>query len=199
MPTRGEGRQPKTATKSGEVLAQFAGVSRDTIKEWRKKPGFPVGPDGETELWALAIWRLKSDGVIPSAEDQELPRRELAEIRKIEADAVLKEAKAREQLGQLLDKSAVVAALTTLFHAVRARLQAVPGEIAASLPPKIRNELSRDIEYKIELALRELAAWNGPGGLKSPPPVPATNSGKSRATRKKSKRAAKPSRRGKGR
>lgn len=199
MPVRGEGRNAKTATKSGEILAQFAGVSRDTIKEWRKKPGFPVNENGETELWAFAVWRLRCDGLIGSPDGQELNRRELAEVRKIEADAILKEAKAREQLGQLLDKPAVLAAIATLFHAVRARLEAIPGEIASSLPPQFRTDVTRDVAYKIELALREMAAWSGPGGMKSPPRSPAKNSGKSPATPRKSKAAARPSRRGKSR
>ena len=52
-------KTPRTRTTSVPELAAFAGVSRHTIYEWAKLPGYPKADDGSVDLWALAEWRIK--------------------------------------------------------------------------------------------------------------------------------------------
>ncbi len=48
--------KPRERTSSVTELADFAGVSRNTIYEWAKLDGYPRAPDGSVAKWDLCEW-----------------------------------------------------------------------------------------------------------------------------------------------
>lgn len=93
-------------------------------------------------------------------------QRELADLRKAEADAATKETKLDLLLGRLVEREAIESELRSLLNAMRHRLQAIPEEIGATIAPEWRLDVTLDLKTKIELVLREIASWS------HSPPIP---------------------------
>lgn len=53
-------------------MADFAGVSDQTIHNWMRLPGFPRGDDGSVCLWELAVWRATVEGTLTADVDGDL-------------------------------------------------------------------------------------------------------------------------------
>lgn len=66
-------KNPRSRTSSVPEIAAFAGVSRHTIYEWAKLPGYPKGDDGSVCLWDLAVWRQNYEAGDPGDESEDLP------------------------------------------------------------------------------------------------------------------------------
>lgn len=86
------GRQ-RERTTSKTALADFAGCSTNTIREWEKLPGYPKAADGSVCKWDLAVWHSQrllaadapelsgTDGDSPGLERYRLARASQEEIR----------------------------------------------------------------------------------------------------------------------
>jgi uncharacterized protein (DUF2267 family) len=68
----------------------------------------------------------------------------------------------RRDSGELVERAAVRQAVEAVFSAVRARLQALPGEIGAGLPADLRSSLIAEWAERIDTALRELSNYREP-------------------------------------
>jgi len=60
----------RTRTSAVTEIADFAGVSRQTIYDWQKLPGYPRAPDGSVALWDLCEWRCRAAGADVSPETE---------------------------------------------------------------------------------------------------------------------------------
>lgn len=179
--------------KTTDEVAEFLGLSdRRSVQAYFAK-GCPSEKtkDGY-DLQAIMLW-VKANVWCKSGKDS--GRLEEAEIRKAEADATLKETKVKQLIGQLISKVVVIAALSKLFNEIRARLQAIPGELASSIPPELRTDLTLDLETKINLILTGMAAWSKSWNVT----MESQTRGPKRSTSRQSGRVAKRSRQGSGR
>lgn len=96
-----------------------------------------------------------------------------AEIRCKEADAAIKEAKAEQLLGSLVDRDSVDGAISDLMNAVRNRLKAVPDEVAGVIPERFRADGADDLRERISLIVREVDAWQAGQEWRPAPVGPA--------------------------
>lgn len=147
----------KTQGEAGAVL----GISSRTLREWIEKgcqcetsAGYSIPHALE---WAKAnVWASKSPAK-PVGEG--LDDMEAAELRCKVADAAIKEAKAEQLLGTLVDRETMQGAIASLLNSIRHRLQAAPEEVATAIPPEYRADVTLDLTDKIALILTEMAAW----------------------------------------
>lgn len=146
---------PELEVNSAAAVAAFFDVSRRTVEDWKTK-GMPVRGERQYEVGEIARWRASFQKRDISDSDIE-KRLKVAETRKTEAAATVGEVRAKRAIGEVMETRFTVAALGTMAAMVRARLQAIPGEMASSFPPEIRHDLMLEIEQKISLALIELA------------------------------------------
>lgn len=51
-------KAPRERTSSPTELAEFAGVSRQTVYDWMRLPGFPIAPDRSVAKWDMCEWYL---------------------------------------------------------------------------------------------------------------------------------------------
>ena len=175
-------------------VADFFSVSRQTVFEWKNK-GMPTLDDGydlkEVLKWRDA-WAAKQNSEIETDIERE-------EYLKMKAERQTKQAKLAGYVGKVIEKSIVITLLSSFAAVVRSRLQAIPGELAASIPPEFRHDLMIELEQKISLILTEMASWLLPSSLKTKS-EPTTSGGNTAETLKKSgAKSAKNSRRGKSR
>lgn len=150
------------------------GVSRKTLNEWTRKPGFPESVDGKFvlidvyEWWrdciaGVTIGPRGPGGKVREAfgDDDESDgadgksKTEL-ECEKLELENARRRLKLEAERGRLVLREAVKTKNERLFHRIRARLEATPEELASSLPPEIRSDYLADGRQKISLLLREL-------------------------------------------
>lgn len=150
------------------AVSQFFGVSGTTIDKWRAR-GMPVSRRGY-DLSLIARWRLER-GDVSAVDDADgsLPARlKLADVRKAEADAEIREAKRDTLNGSLVERSVAAACLERAFAIVASRLQSLPEELATSVDPLFRTDLMTDAEQKIRSALdqarREIVGLEWTGG-----------------------------------
>jgi hypothetical protein len=67
--------------------------------------------------------------------------------------------KLEQESGALVERKAVWAGVTQVFHRIRSRLQAIPAEIGSSVPPDQRAQIIATWKEKIVLILSELEHW----------------------------------------
>lgn len=135
-----------------EVATAF-GVHEATVRTWRME-GLP-GTEGLWHLPTIIQWRIakaeRRSGV-PEDESERASRRKSAAIK-----ASRDEIKLQLETGKLVERDAVEAKLLSMFSVIRARLQALPGEIAASVPAEVRGQVMEESSAKVIQALKELA------------------------------------------
>lgn len=155
---------------SWDAVAEFYGVSRDTVRKDWKTRGMPCQPGGagqpghydvrEISRWLAQRIRDQSQGAgKPDNEEQQdlRDRLEEAAVRKLEAQAAIEQIKLGELQGKFADIHEVTAELTVAFNVVRGRLEQIADECAPQIPPEIRIDLSEMIDHKVRLACRHLA------------------------------------------
>lgn len=151
-------------------VALFFGVSRRTVADWRNK-GMP-GKDHEWPLNAIAQWLHQKDA--PSGPVRSRGERvEEARALKAVADAILSEARAREEISTLVDRQTAQSAWEVASAFVEERLRALPADLAKVIPLTLpadpvaravfgqnyRSNIHRALEERMEETLTEMAKW----------------------------------------
>ena len=152
-----------TLIVSSEVLKKIFGVTQRLISDWQAQ-GCPKYDRGWWDLKKVLEWRGlgRQKGVKKSDE-----------AKKLEADADLKYAKARqeelklaEMMGELIPKELVEAQLASTFSAIRQRLLALPNAIRAecfTLYPENTTGVTKLADTAVRECLDYLAGHDNPG------------------------------------
>jgi predicted transcriptional regulator len=141
-------------------LAAFLGKSPHTVRHWLRHESFPRRDEqrgydlAEVHHWVLAFEARKRK----SAPQGEQTNAEL-EHEKLQIDVAARKLKLQQQAGELVLRENAYSTIETMFHKVRTRLQAIPEELASSLPPEVRAEYVHDAKHKIRLILTEMSNW----------------------------------------
>ncbi len=142
-----------------QETCDFFGISDETLRRWAAK-GAPKKSRGQWDLRALMAWKYKDANS--------------AEMRKLEAEASLKETKViQEQLrlgvqkGKYIESAAVTKDLRRLFLSLKKSLQAIGHRVATdlnSLDPDAAAEAKKIVEDGVDDCLRQLAERGSYGG-----------------------------------
>jgi hypothetical protein len=134
-------------------VAEFFAVHESTVKGWRSQrmPGEP----GLWNLQSIVRWRLAKAEQRGLSVDDESERSLLREKTRIDIER--KRLELDEKQGRLVYRSAVESVLREGFSLTRARLQALPGEIASAVPADVRSVVLEESDVKVRLALKDLA------------------------------------------
>lgn len=134
-------------------VAQLLGVHEQTVKNWRGE-GLP-GEEGRWDMRAIIQWRIAKAEKRGLSIGDESERALLREKTKLDIER--KRLELDEKAGKLVYRDAVHGELEEILSIVRVRLQAVPGEIAASVPSEVRGLVMEESSAKVITALKELA------------------------------------------
>ena len=146
--------------KSASEAGRFFDVSRQTIWEWRQR-GMPVTTDDRFDLSAIAQWRETTRKRDQASNGSDLDaRQKLAEVKKLEAQARHADIRAKKAAGEVVNRDAIAALICIFVASVRTRIQAMPGEVATSIPLDFRHDLMIELEQKFGLILTEMSNWN---------------------------------------
>jgi phage terminase Nu1 subunit (DNA packaging protein) len=139
---------------STKETCDFFGISRETLSDWAKK-GAPKEDRGKWDLKKLVEWRFGGG------------HKESPEIRKLKAEADLKEAKARQEqikLGvteeEFIQVKSVTADLRRLFTVLKRNLLAIGHDIATDLnsfDAEAALEAKKVVDKRIEEALEQMS------------------------------------------
>jgi phage terminase Nu1 subunit (DNA packaging protein) len=157
----------KTKLSDEFVVPTLAGVQRffncshQTSKEWRNQ-GMPVRDDGKYDLKAIFDWWLSKGKWRHTSHGKEAIAKARAplEEQKLEVEVDHKRLKLARDKGELVERELAHATVEEMFHRVRTRLEAIPEELAASMPPEIRAAMVDDARSKIRLILRQMEHWS---------------------------------------
>lgn len=142
--------------------ARRLGITERALCDWVKDPSFPAGAVGKDarghnrdwNLPAIQAWRDAMGRKGSEPEDDERAR--AAHLRKVEAEAAIKEADARDRerkeqvaLGNLLPRDEYEAALIEIITVTRDRLLTLPGRLAKL--PSVKNRRVHKTEAAREL------------------------------------------------
>lgn len=137
-------KRVKARTTRITEMADFAGVSDESIRRWQRLPGFPTGTDGSVCLWDLAIWRYKyengsDDGLTDGEQGSDSPN--LERLRRLKGDQ--EELKLAVMRGELIPKDQCQAALLKAASIIREGLD------------RLQRQCSQDAFQIMDDALRE--------------------------------------------
>lgn len=147
-------------------LGRLLGVNRKTIHEWRSKSTFPRPTvTGKTEKWDVLdvfYWVFvthlrhlgEGGGNLPAA-----ARKAELECVKLEQENERRQIKLEAERGKYVLRDAIYAEIESMFHRIRSRLEAVPDELASTVPPELRPDYLADARHKMGLVLKELESW----------------------------------------
>lgn len=152
--------RPEWIAKTAGELALLLGVHERTVTGY-KSQGIPQRDDGTFDAVAVLKW-MRTDG--PWRPKESSNKTEL-EAEKLQVDIDLARLKLERERGKLLDRAETLATVETMFNLVRARLDAIPDELGAALPPDLQADAVHDWKRKIQLVLGEMAQWTLPDDL----------------------------------
>lgn len=153
-----------------QKVADFYELSLKTVKQWRTQ-GMPDRTSQGWDLLAIIRWRdkrmaLLAGGRVGAVDRMDAPaadadKASLAEQKRV-AEVISNRKKLlelQEMQGKLVDADAARAQFEQMGNAVRQRLEALPGELASSVPPEIRPDFLADATHKVRLACLEIDSW----------------------------------------
>lgn len=132
-------------------VAEFFGVQLQTVKQWRTGPKPMPGKPGAWPLDQIARWRLSRATSQAGGGSQTLKRR------KLELENASRMMRLRRDSGELVSRVHAKAAVEQLFHEIRGRLESIPEEMIASVPPELQPQLLDDWRDKIAGVLKQLS------------------------------------------
>jgi len=139
-------------------VQRFFGISRPTVKEW-KNQGMPSA-HGSYDLREIFKWWLSSGKFRHAAAAVMQKKGSSLDDEKLAIEIELKRLKLQREAGELVSRVAALATVESMFHRIRARLEAIPDELGASLPVNTRAVFIDDTKTKIRLILREMENWS---------------------------------------
>jgi hypothetical protein len=144
------------------TIQRFFGISRTASKDW-KNSGMPVRSDGRYDLKEIFDWWKTTEKFAYAMGSHEPGGRangEDLETQKLAIEVDHRRLKYLRELNELVDRDAAKAAISQMFHRVRARLLAAPEELASSLPSDMRAAYIEDAKHRVSLILREMELWS---------------------------------------
>ena len=145
----------KSIEVSTQVFANLVGLSTRRIQQLREL-GLPFNGRGRIHLVDGYQWLLQYQK--PEAENLSE-----AKLRKLSAEANLRELEVGEAEGRLLEKDSVIAAVQGSLLKVKTRLLAIPTKIAGSLANEASASITKSIlERELHAALTELSMMYQP-------------------------------------
>jgi hypothetical protein len=142
-------KAPRERTNSPTELAGFAGVSRQTVYDWMRLPGFPRAPDGSVAKWDLCEWYLTR--LDPAEDESDEPGR--GDSPGLERYRLARAAQEEIKLGEMkkafIDRQWVHANLMELASLIRAcgeQLQREYGEDALAILDQAIKEFKGKID-----------------------------------------------------
>jgi len=145
----------KTIEVSTQVFANLVGLSTRRIQQLREL-GLPFNRRGRLNLVEGYQWLLQYQK--PGAESLSE-----AKLRKLSAEANLRELEVGEAEGRLLEKDSVIAAVQGSLLKVKTRLLAIPTKLGHALANELNAASAKNIlETEISAALSELSLMYQP-------------------------------------
>lgn len=137
-------------------VADFFGVTEQAAKQWHGGPNGMPGIAGAYNLRKIAQWLIAKRNYrnMPADESNRHAMRE-----KIKVETERKRLDLDLKRGKLVEREAVAAVNEEIFSVVRARLEALAGEIATSVPVDVRSIVMEECSAKVRAALMELAKY----------------------------------------
>ena len=140
--------------KTQKELAAKLGLSHRRVVQMVSE-GMPI-TEGAYSVDAALDWRSRNISVPSTHADDSKAELEKAKLR---IEVQRGELKLRKEAGELVERAAFESKVLQMFHRVRSRLQAIPGEVGSSIPPESRAETIADLQHKIALVLTEMEHW----------------------------------------
>lgn len=142
-------------------LAGVLGMNPRTLRDWIDNQGLECFERGLGYHVPTAIqWAVKNRWSSKQSGNPEgLDRMEDAELRCKVADAAIKEAKAEQLVGALVDRETVEAEIGRMANRLLVRLAKVPGELAEVVPPEWRAGIALDSADRLAMIRREIETF----------------------------------------
>ena len=141
---------------SQRVVAAFFDVSEETVRQWKKQgcPETSAPYDlAEIRRWREARLKRQWANAGTDASKTELERQ------KLQIDNEHRLLRLRQDAGELVSREETKAEMVRMFHRLRGRLESIPEEIAASVPPALRDEVIATLRHKMRLVCKEIENW----------------------------------------
>jgi hypothetical protein len=160
--------KPKRATKPNTLaqLAKAVGVSKRTLEDYFSR-GCPRDSVAAIQRWRsenLASPKRRSPSPADPAGEEQPAQRSLASLMldKAREEVRAKKLKNDQTEGLLLRRDDVERVFAELVLRIKSRVQVFPDEVEMLLPADVRDAAKRDLEDKVFLMLKEMAAWQLP-------------------------------------
>lgn len=143
-------------------VALALGVSERTVYTYLKR-GAPGEKGGVYDVEAIDAWRranMADRSQVAKSDLQEALKR--AELEKTLEQAREKRLKNDLLEGQLIYRDEVQQLWNESLRRIATRLEALPEECSIVLPADVRATVTREIEDKVYLLLKEMAGWEPP-------------------------------------
>lgn len=161
----------KRVVKTKGVVVGLFGIARSTFDQWLAN-GLPGKVEGGWDLlWIIrhlqqerAKARMNRTGGVTGDDDPGSRTRGELEKEKLEIQNRALMLELRKKQEELIEVAAVESEVRSMITAVRQRLQAIPGELAAMLPTELRAEFVDDAAHHMENVCREMSEWGEKDG-----------------------------------
>lgn len=148
--------EPDVILGTQREVAAFFGVEYETaLRSWRPK-GMP-GEEGRYSVREISRWLAGRYALGSGAESDSLNSRRKAEVRKLEADAALRELKLEMQRGEYCEVAYVRTRFAEIATRCRDTLMRLPAELRPILPAEFAPMICGEVESKVRGVLEMLA------------------------------------------
>lgn len=181
-PKKKKAEKPSTIVPSQTMIAKHFGVSVRTVNGWINRPDAMPGERGKYDLAEIEKWRDKTfikgkdqqavESSIPANESNQTSKKtktskedSLAtiflkeKIRKESALATQNEIKSRKMDDEFIQLEAVNRWVSEFLILQRKLLTAMPIEMFADAPKKIRDIYQPDLKERINIHLNQMGDW----------------------------------------
>lgn len=143
-------------------LAEMFGVTSQTIREWKKKPSFPILEDGikgkQTIYNTAEIVAWRHEQILLTVNTDGKTDMLAIRLRRETAMTELTEIELVEKRNELVPIKVVAAAIAHEYSIVRSKFLAIPGELANELEYLVPAEIEELLASKITETLDVLAS-----------------------------------------